>query len=172
MVVSVFGWSLQGAFALIFFLTLLALFFIDLEHQLLPDVLTLSLWAVGLAINAAAEYSGQPWLMCSGFATTRDAGLGSLLGYISFWVISATFYRTTGQEGLGQGDIKLLAALGAWLGWQALPSVVLWASTGTLLCALLWHQLAQDGQSLRSRRIPFGPALTAAGILELCVRWH
>lgn len=144
-----FGYSWQTPVALIFTWSLLVLFCIDLEHQLLPDIVTLPLVWLGLIVNLFAV-----------FVPIEKAVLGVVIGYSSLWLIAWIFQRITGKVGMGHGDFKLLALLGAWLGWQALPFVVLFASllgsvVGLILLGLKRHS--------RDIPIPFGPYLALAG---------
>ncbi len=133
--------------------TLVALAFIDLDTQLLPDDLTLPLLWAGLLVNLNGVFVSLP-----------DAVIGAAAGYLSLWVVYWLFRFATGREGIGYGDFKLLAALGAWLGWIMLPvivlvSSVLGAAVGLLLIALRRQQ--------RGNPIPFGPFLALAGLLAL-----
>jgi len=144
------GWLLWAS--CIFAWTLLTLGFIDLEHQILPDALTLPLTGAGLAVAWFAE----PHAILDNVA-------GAVLGFALFYLFAWVYRRWRGREGLGEGDAKLLAALGAWVGASGLPSVVLLASLVALAAALgarsfRWRQALQD-------RVPFGPALAAAGWL-------
>ncbi|WP_380183832.1 prepilin peptidase [Kalamiella sp. sgz302252] len=138
-------------FALLFVGFLVPLALIDLRHGLLPDMLTLPfLWA-GLLYHALAVTSAL-----------ADAIYGAVAGYVALWSLYWLFYFFTRREGLGYGDFKLLAALGAWLGWAMLPAVLLLAaSLGILavLAARLYRKKSLSGE------IPFGPFLTAAGAL-------
>jgi leader peptidase (prepilin peptidase)/N-methyltransferase len=142
-------WLLCGSW--FFSACLLALAVIDLECGLLPDVLTLGLLWVGLLFNL---YGGPVPL---------DAALpGVLAGYLSLWLLYWGFYWLSGREGLGYGDFKLLAALGAWLGWSALPLVLLLSSlTGLLLGGIL----LLSGRMSRADPLPFGPFLACSGWL-------
>ena len=133
-----------------FFTTLLALALIDADTMLLPDVLTLPLMWVGM-IAAQLGWTGLP---------LSDAMWGAVAGYLSLWLVYQVFLRLTGKHGLGGGDFKLLAALGAWLGWQALPWLVLGASLLGLLYALV---LMARGQYQKDQHIPLGPSLALAG---------
>lgn len=148
-----FGYGLELAGALILTWSLVALAFIDLDTQLLPDDITLPLLWGGLA-----------FALFGGLVTLDDAVIGAIAGYLSLWLVFWAFKLVTGKEGLGYGDFKLLAALGAWLGWAALPQIILLSSlvgalTGIALIALRRQQ--------RGAPMPFGPFLAAAGWLAL-----
>ena len=108
-----FGFSMAAGGALLLTWALIALSFIDIDTQLLPDVITLPLLWVGLAFNAGAI-----------FTPASSAVLGAIAGYLFLWAACQAFRLLTGKEGMGSGDFKLLAMLGAWLGWQALPVIV------------------------------------------------
>jgi leader peptidase (prepilin peptidase)/N-methyltransferase len=128
--------------------TLLALVLIDLRTMLLPDVLTLPLCGAGLALALAGVTLPAP-----------DAVLGAGIGYATIAGIVHAYRRLRGRDGMGLGDAKLLAAGGAWVGWQALPLVLLVAALGTLAVVLLHTR----GGAARDLAVPFGPGL-AAGI--------
>lgn len=146
------GWGTLALFVLGW--GLIALTLIDLDHHLLPDDLTLPLLWLGLIVNALGQ----------GPANLEDAVWGAVTGYGLLWSVYWIFRLLTGKEGMGQGDFKLLAALGAWLGWQALPLIILVSS---LLGALLGLSLiALQGRS-RHVALPFGPYLAAAGGIAL-----
>ncbi|MCG3202306.1 MAG: Type 4 prepilin-like proteins leader peptide-processing enzyme [Gammaproteobacteria bacterium] len=131
------GWALLAAAA------------IDLDHQLLPDSITLpALWA-GLALNVHDVY-----------APLHAAVLGAIAGYLLLWLVYWAFKLTTGKEGMGYGDFKLLAALGAWAGWQQLPVIVLLASATGAIVGISFVLFRWRG---RSQPIPFGPFLACAG---------
>ncbi|GIX22721.1 MAG: type 4 prepilin-like proteins leader peptide-processing enzyme [Gammaproteobacteria bacterium] len=132
---------------------LLALSCIDIDRQLLPDDLTLPLLWLGLLVNSRGL-----------FADPVDAIYGAAAGYLVLWSVFWLFKLATGKEGMGYGDFKLLAALGAWTGWQGLPTIVLLASFLGALIGLAWMVLA--GRS-RHQPIPFGPFLALAGYLQL-----
>jgi leader peptidase (prepilin peptidase)/N-methyltransferase len=130
--------------------TLLALTLIDYKHFILPDVLTLPLVPAGLAVN---------W-----FGAVRpllDSALGAVIGYLAFAAIAWAYRRWRGRDGMGAGDAKLLAGLGAWVGATGLPSVVLLASLLALAVTLVTHGLR--GRLSLAERVPFGPFLAAAG---------
>jgi len=146
-----FGWSAVGALLLSW--ALIALTFIDVDHQLLPDKITLPLIWLGLAFNLSGVYTDL-----------HSSVIGAIAGYLSLWSIYHLFKLVTGKEGMGYGDFKLLAALGAWMGWQALPMIVLLSSfvgaiSGITLVLLKQHQ--------REIPIPFGPYLAIAGWIAL-----
>jgi leader peptidase (prepilin peptidase)/N-methyltransferase len=142
--------------ALFFTWTLIALTFIDLETQLLPDRLTQPLLWLGILFN----YFG---LFCS----LENSILGAMIGYLSFWFFTQLFYLVRKKEGMGQGDFKLLAAIGAWLGWQALPLVVLIASS--LGCVIgIWLLLRKKLGA--QEPIAFGPFLAVSAWISLI--WH
>jgi leader peptidase (prepilin peptidase)/N-methyltransferase len=148
-----FGYSAAAAGAMLFAWVLLALTFIDLDTQLLPDDLTLPLLWAGLLFNLFGTY-----------ADLRSAVLGAVGGYLLLWSVYWGFRLLAKKEGMGYGDFKLLAALGAWLGWQILPFVVLVsAGTGAIVGGvLLWR--ARRGMETR---IPFGPYLALGGLAGL-----
>ncbi|WP_018412269.1 prepilin peptidase [Methyloversatilis thermotolerans] len=150
---QVFGPGMLLIGALLFCWALVALTFIDLDTQLLPDSITLPLLWAGLAIN-----------LHGGFTDLESAVLGAMCGYLVLWSIYWLFKLVTGKEGMGYGDFKLLAAIGAFLGWQMLPAVVLLSSVvGALVGILLIVARAHR----RETPIPFGPYLAAAGLIAL-----
>ena len=153
-----FGWPTLAA--LLFTWSLVALTFIDLDHQLLPDTLTLPLLWGGLAFSLLAAPSGG----ASVPVDLRSSLIGAMAGYVSLWSVYHLFRLLTGKEGMGYGDFKLFAALGAWLGWQMLLPVILTAAvTGAVVGIAV---ITVRGQN-RSTPIPFGPFLAAAGWLML-----
>ncbi len=145
------AWTTAGAMLLIW--CLIALTCIDLDKQVLPDLITLPLVWVGLVFNIFAV-----------FTDLQSAVVGAVSGYLSLWLVYWAFRLTTGKEGMGYGDFKLLAALGGWLGWQALPLAILLSS---LLGALVGVTLIVLAKRERNVPIPFGPYLAAAGIVTL-----
>jgi leader peptidase (prepilin peptidase)/N-methyltransferase len=131
----------------------IALAFIDHETGLLPDSLTLPLVWLGVLVNLAGAFVPLP-----------DAVVGAVAGYLSLWLVYWGFKLLTGKEGMGYGDFKLFAALGAWLGWQMLlPIILLAAFTGAVLGILMIALRGRD----RNIPIPFGPYLAAAGWIAL-----
>ena len=149
------GPSLQLLLASVFALSLLTLALIDARLYVLPDLITLPLMWLGLLINTQAH-----------FASATAAVLGAIVGYLSLWTIYWLFKLLRNKEGMGYGDFKLSAAIGAWLGWQALPSVVLVAAL-TALCTAAVLLLA--GRLRIEQPMPFGPFLAFAGFLTMCL---
>lgn len=148
-----FGFGLTAIAALLFIWAMIALTFIDFDRQLLPDAITLPLLWIGLLFN-----------LDNGFIEIRSAIIGSVAGYLVLWTIYWGFKLTTGKEGMGYGDFKLLAAIGAWLGWQMLPLVILFSSfaggiIGIILIIIKKYQ--------RNTAIPFGPYLAGGGLIAL-----
>ena len=146
-----YGWMLLGALLLIW--SLIALTFIDADTQLLPDSITLPLLWMGLCFNLFGV-----------FADLSSAVLGAMVGYLSLWSVYWAFKLFTGKEGMGYGDFKLLAALGAWLGWQMLPLIILLSSLVGAAVGIVLIILARQGRHVP---IPFGPYLAAAGLIAL-----
>lgn len=148
-----YGFSWQTAAGLFFTWILLCLTAIDLEHQLLPDELNyIGLW-VGLFLS-----------LFNVFIDPQSAIIGGLCGYLSLWTVAMLFKYFTGKEGMGHGDFKLFAFLGAWLGWQMLPLVILIASS---LGAIIGISLIAFKKLSRNTPIPFGPYLALAGWIAL-----
>ena len=155
-VVATFGFTWIGMAALLFTWVMVALTFIDYDTQLLPDQITLPLVWLGLVVNVGG-----------GFVDPATSIIGAVAGYLFLWSIYWGFKLITGKEGMGYGDFKLLAAVGAWLGWQVLPATLLIAAGVGLIYAL--------GSSIARRRqpgqpIPFGPFLAIAGWIALVER--
>src|SRR5580658_2960390 len=155
-----FGFGAAAACALLVTWTLIALTGIDIDHQLLPDGITLPLmWAGLLAAVIVGPAGGGPIPV-----SAHDAIIGAASGYTSLWLVFHAFRLITGKEGMGYGDFKLFAALGAWLGWKLLPLVILLsAATGAVLGILMIVLRGRD----RSAPMPFGPYLAAAGWLAM-----
>ena len=149
-----FGYSPQLAYALVFGWAMIALTFIDLDTQLLPDDITLPILWLGLLANLSGT-----------FTDLRSAVLGAVAGYLLLWSVYWAFRLLMKKEGMGFGDFKLLAAIGALTGWQVIPvAIVVSAGLGAVVGSLfLW--LSRRGSDTR---IPFGPYLALAGIVSLC----
>jgi leader peptidase (prepilin peptidase)/N-methyltransferase len=145
--------------ALLFLWALLALTMIDIDHQLLPDSITYPLLWLGLGLSLFHEIApGLP------FPDLRSSLIGALAGYLSLWSVFWLFKLVTGKEGMGYGDFKLLAALGAWLGWQMLPLIILLSAVvGAVVGIAMILLLGRDKQI----PIPFGPYLAGAGLIAL-----
>ncbi len=148
-----FGFTLQAAAALAFTWMMIPLCMIDYDTQLLPDPMTLSLLWGGLALSLAGV-----------FVDSQTSIIGAMAGYLSLWSIYHIFRLLTGKEGMGYGDFKLLGAIGAWTGWQALPVVILFSSVVGALTgiALIVLRSRERGQPM-----PFGPFLAGAGWITL-----
>ncbi|MGC7837561.1 prepilin peptidase [Pseudomonas wayambapalatensis] len=144
-----FGVSVQALLALVLTWCLLALSLIDAEHQLLPDVLVLPTLWLGLVVNAFGL-----------FVPLADALWGAVVGYLSLWSVYWLFRLVTGKEGLGYGDFKLLALLGAWGGWQVLPLTLLLSS---VVGAVIGLCLLRLRKASLGTTMPFGPYLAIAG---------
>lgn len=148
-----FGTILAVAGVMLFLAMMIALTFIDADTQLLPDDLTLPLLWAGLLFNVNATFTPLP-----------DAVIGAAAGYLALWLVYWLFKLATGKEGMGYGDFKLLAAIGAWLGWQLLPLVILLSSLVGAVVGIALIFLARHGRNVP---IPFGPYLAAAGVIAL-----
>ena len=148
-----FGVSNALAGAMFLTAILVVLTAIDLDHQLLPDSLTLPLLWIGLLLN-----------IDNTFVPLKSAVLGAVFGYLSLWAVFWLFKIVTGKEGMGHGDFKLLAALGAWFGLTALPTIVLVSS---IVGAVLGIALIVTGKQDRETPMPFGPFLAGAGLIHL-----
>ncbi|MAM71223.1 MAG: prepilin peptidase [Gammaproteobacteria bacterium] len=153
LVVWSFGFSWLSLAALLLTWSLICLSMIDFDHQLLPDDITLPLLWLGLLIN----YFGL-------LTTLESAFLGAVGGYMVLWCVYWLFKLLTGKEGMGQGDFKLLATLGAWLGWQALPQIILLSAlVGAAVGITLIIVQGRD----KNVPIPFGPYLAGAGFIAM-----
>ncbi|MCK5876292.1 MAG: prepilin peptidase [Candidatus Marithrix sp.] len=146
-----YGWPLLGALLLTW--TLLAASVIDFDHYLLPDQIVLPLLWLGILFNLFGTYTGL-----------ETSIVGAMAGYLVLWSVYWAFKLLTGKEGMGYGDFKLLAALGAWLGWLALPGIIFLSSlVGAVIGISLVILKIQD----KNKPIPFGPFLATAGWLHL-----
>jgi len=148
-----FGYSYTTLFASVFILALITLTFIDFDTQLLPDDITLPLLWLGLLFNLN---------FC--FTDLKSAVIGAMAGYLVLWSVFWLFKLLRGKEGMGYGDFKLLAAIGAWFGWQLLPAVILLSST---LGALIGIGLIVLTKRDKNIPMPFGPYLAIGGIAAL-----
>lgn len=148
-----FGFNFAGLMALLFTWSLIVLTFIDIEHQILPDTITLPMLWLGLLVNLKHT-----------FTLGSTAVLGVIFGYLCLWLVAQGFKILTKKEGMGYGDFKLLAMLGAWMGWKLLPIILIFSSIcGVLLTvALIFFKLRS-----RTQPIPFGPYLAIAGWISL-----
>lgn len=151
-----FGFTAQMAAALLATWFLISLCMIDYDHQLLPDDITLPMLWIGLVLSL---FDGRVLHI-----TSKEAIIGAVSGYLVLWLVFHAFKALTGKEGMGYGDFKLLAALGAWLGWQMLPLIILLsACVGALVGIGLIVIRGRD----RNIPIPFGPYLAAAGWIAM-----
>ncbi|MBL8501198.1 MAG: A24 family peptidase [Nitrosomonas sp.] len=148
-----FGYGFVALAAFIFVWSLIALAVIDLDTQLLPDDITLPLLWIGLLVN-----------INHGFTDIQSAVIGAIAGYLSLWSVYWCFKLITGKEGMGYGDFKLLAAIGAWLGWSKLPLVIL---SSSLIGALVGIGLILAAKLNKSIPIPFGPYLVGGALIAL-----
>jgi len=148
-----FGYTPQAAAALLLTWALVVLSMIDVDHQLLPDSITLPFMWLGLTLSLFPV-----------FADMQSSLIGAIAGYLSLWSIYQLFKLLTGKEGMGFGDFKLLALLGAWMGWQALPMIVLLSSAVGAILGI--GMIAIQGRD-RAQPIPFGPYLAIAGWIAL-----
>ncbi len=148
-----YGLTLATVGALFLTWSLIALTVIDIDTQLLPDDITLPLIWLGLLVNLNGT-----------FVPLRGAVIGAVAGYLSLWAVYWLFKLATGKEGMGYGDFKLLAVIGAWLGWNMLPVVILLSS---LVGAVVGISLIAFARHGRNTPIPFGPYIAAAGLIAL-----
>lgn len=156
-VLALFGYSWLALAVCFFTWTLIALTLIDFDTQFLPDQMTLPLLWLGLTIN----------LTSIGFVTLSNAVVGAMIGYLSLWSIYWLFKLITGKEGMGYGDFKLLAAAGAWAGWQVLPGVVMIASVAGLIYAIA---TSIAGKREGGQPIAFGPFLAVGAWVSVLHR--
>jgi len=148
-----FGFSPQTLFAVLLTWALICLSVIDLEHSLLPDDITLPFMWLGLACNIFGV-----------FTDITSSLIGAMLGYSILWLIFMGFKVITGKEGMGYGDFKLLALLGAWLGWQSLPLIILLSSIAATLIGIIMILFRGRDKSVA---FPYGPYLAIAGLITL-----
>jgi leader peptidase (prepilin peptidase)/N-methyltransferase len=148
-----FGYTVQAGFALLLTWCLVALSFIDIDHQLLPDNITLPMLWLGLLLNLFGLYTD-----------VNASVIGAIAGYMVLWLVYQAFKLATGKEGMGYGDFKLLALFGAWLGWAALPMIILLSSLVGAVIGITMIIFAKHDQN---KPIPFGPYLAAAGWIAM-----
>ena len=148
-----FGPSAAAAGAMLFIAAMIALTFIDFDKQLLPDDITLPLLWLGLLVNLDATFVDLP-----------SAVIGAAAGYLVLWLVFWAYKLATGKEGMGFGDFKLLAAIGAWLGWKMLPVVILLSSFAGAVVGISLIVFARHGRNVP---IPFGPYLAAGGLIAM-----
>jgi len=148
-----FGSGIAGLSAMFFAYFLIAMTLIDADTQLLPDDLTLPLLWLGLLVNLNGT-----------FTSLSSAVIGAVAGYLSLWSIYWLFKLTTGKEGMGYGDFKLLAALGAWMGWSMLPVIILLSSVVGAVVGIALIIMSKMG---KNTPLPFGPYLAGAGLIAL-----
>jgi len=148
-----YGATLAGFGAMVFLWAMIALTFIDVDTQLLPDSITLPLLWLGLLLNIGGT-----------FVNLQSAVIGAVAGYLVLWSVYWVFKLATGKEGMGFGDFKLLAAIGAWLGWKILPLVILVSSLVGAVVGIALIILAKRGREVP---MPFGPYLAAAGVIAM-----
>ena len=148
-----YGWSWQTPAALLFVWAMIALAFIDLDTFYLPDDVTLPLIWTGLLVNLGGLFVDLP-----------SAVIGAAAGYLALWSVYWAYKLATGKEGMGYGDFKLLAGIGAWLGWKMLPVVILLSSFVGAIVGISLIVFARHGRNVP---IPFGPYLAVAGVIAL-----
>ena len=148
-----FGFGLPAVAAIIFIWALIALTFIDFDTQLLPDDITLPLLWLGIIFNLYAT-----------FTNLNDAIIGAIAGYLVLWSVYWMFKLVTGKEGMGYGDFKLLAAIGAWLGWTMLPLVIMLSSVVGAVVGITLIIAVRHGRNIP---IPFGPYLAGGGLIAM-----
>jgi leader peptidase (prepilin peptidase)/N-methyltransferase len=148
-----FGFGLAGIASIVFVWALIALTFIDFDTQLLPDDITLPLLWLGLLLNLDGAFTSLP-----------NAVIGTVVGYLVLWSVYWAFKLATGKEGMGYGDFKLLATIGAWLGWTMLPLVILLSSVVGAVVGIALILFAKHGRNIP---IPFGPYLAGGALIAL-----
>ena len=153
LVVYKFGFSLQSGFGLVLTWVLVALSFIDFDHKLLPDDIVIPTLWLGLALSLLPVFSSP-----------SDAISGAIMGYLVFWIVFQVFLVLTGKEGMGHGDFKLMALLGAWFGWVYLPQIIL---VSTIAGSIVGISLMLTKKAAAGLAIPFGPYIAAAGWIAM-----
>jgi leader peptidase (prepilin peptidase)/N-methyltransferase len=155
-----FGFGLEAVAAVLLTFALIAISVIDIDHQIIPDSISLPLVWIGLSLSLFHPVAGTEVL----FVAPKTAIVGALAGYLSLWSVYHLFRLLTGKEGMGYGDFKLLAALGAWLGWQMLPLIILLSA---VVGACIGIAMIVFRRHDRNIPIPFGPYLAAAGWIAM-----
>lgn len=155
-----FGFGWEAVMAIVLTLALVPISMIDADTQLIPDSIVLPLLWIGLLMSLFHPMADSATL----FIPPKDAIVGAVAGYLSLWTVYQLFKLVTGKEGMGYGDFKLLAALGAWLGWQPLPQIILMSA---VVGAIVGISLMAFRKHERSVPIPFGPYLAAAGWITM-----
>ncbi len=164
-ILPIYMWevSFKAFAAMVFFYGLIVLTLVDIKLQLLPNIITYPLIVLGIGCNSLGI-----------FTDLESALIGAFAGYFSLWAVNMIFYLVRKKQGMGYGDFKLFSAIGAWVGWQLLPLVILLSSVVGVLCVII---LAGLSRKKVAQRIPFGPYLAGAGtIAVLCgneiVTWY
>ncbi|WP_367607192.1 A24 family peptidase [Legionella sp. W05-934-2] len=158
-----FGQTAAFLFSLLFLFYAITIFFIDLDHQLIPDSLSLSLLWIGLLANTQSL-----------FIDVNTAIYSAIGAYLFLWLFIQLFYWVTGKIGMGNGDFKLYAAFGAWMGWKALPLILLLSSLIGAIVGMIYLRMSQQS---KDTPIPFGPFLIASGFIALLysptiIQWY
>jgi len=152
-VVYKFSFSLQAGFGLLLTWVLIALSFIDFDHKLLPDDIVLPVLWLGLALTLLPV-----------FASPEGALVGTIVGYLVFWIVFQAFLLLTGKHGMGHGDFKLMALLGAWFGWTYLPQIIL---ISTIVGSIVGISMMLVKKASSEMAIPFGPYIAVAGWIAM-----
>ena len=155
-----FGFGPEALMAIALSCVLVAISLIDVDHQIIPDSIAIPLLWVGLLMSLFHPVAGAETL----FIAPQEAIIGAVAGYLSLWSVYQVFKMVTGKEGMGYGDFKLLAALGAWLGWEALPTIILLSA---LVGAVIGIAMIVFRGRDRQLPIPYGPYLAAAGWITM-----